>query len=293
MMKLLVFIAIFVATMANAALPNIVALVNNEPITLFEFECRKNMLVKLNNIENPSTNIHLNKYAMNTLIDESILEQHATKVGGRVSDEEIDEAIASIEKKNNMPSGYLVQSFENKNIAESFRSQIRAELIKMNILSYLSKSVTVSPREIDVVILGTDSKEVKISAQIFTSKNKDETALSKMSSLRKSLNNCKTVKSQSYDKFADLSVVEENLNTIDAQLQTMIKDLRPNQPSKIFETPEGFKIILLCNKEFNNVTTEENSYITNFLTNKKVTQKAQKFFDALRKKAYIKVMIPM
>jgi len=40
------------------------------------------------------------------------------------------------------------------------------------------------------------------------------------------------------------------------------------------------------------VTSEENSYVVNLLTNKKMSQKAMKFFEDLRKKAYIKILIP-
>ena len=292
MKQIVSLIILFISFAAQGAQENIVALVNDDPITSYEFENRKKMLMKLNNIQNPdpTTVKELNNYALQTLIDESILTQHSARVGGKVSEEEISEAIGSIEKKNNMPNGYLVKLFNDKAIEKSFKSQIRAELIKMNILSYLSKSITISPKEIDVAILTSNSKDIKVSAMIFNSKYKDTRAFDKMNSLRKQLKNCTEAKKANYEKFADLVEVEENLSTLEPQAQTIIKDLNENQVSRVFETSEGFKIALVCNKEFQGISSEENNHITNFLTNKKVSQKAQKFFDNLRKKAYIKIM---
>jgi parvulin-like peptidyl-prolyl isomerase len=292
MKQIFALFVIMISFAAQGAQENIIALVNDDPITSYEFENRKKMLMKLNNIQNPDTSTakELDKYALQTLIDESILVQHAEKVGGKVSPEEITEAISSIEKKNNMPAGHLVRMFNDTAIEQSFKSQIRSELIKMNILSYLSKSVTISPKEIDVAILTSNSKDVKVSAKIYTSKHKDKDAFHKMDSLRKQLKDCNNPKSANYAKFADVLEIDENLSALEPQTQAVIKDLSVNQASRVFETPENFKLAIVCSKEFQNISAQENTHITNFLTNKKVSLKAQKFFDNLRKKAYIKVL---
>lgn len=294
MKQIFALLVIFISSTAYCTQDHIIALVNDDPITSYEFENRKRMLMKLNNIQNPdtSTSKELNNYALQTLIDESILVQHAEKVGGKVTPEEILEAIHSIEKKNNMPAGHLMKLFSDKTIEESFKSQIRAELIKMNILSHLSKSVTISPKEIDVAILTSNSKDIKISAKIFTSKSKDKDTFSKMNNLQKQLKNCEIAKKVNYEKFANYVEVDENLSALEPQTQTVIKDLNQNQASRVFETHDGFKVAIVCGKEFQGISAEENTHITNFLTNKKVSQKAQKFFDNLRKKAYIKVLNP-
>ena len=292
MKKIFGLIILFISFTTQGAQGNIIALVNDDPITYYEFENRKKMLMKLNNIQNPdaATVAELDNYALQTLIDESILAQHSAKVGGKVSDEEIDEAIGSIEKKNNMPSGYLLLLFNNQAIERSFKSQIRAELVKMNILTYISKSITISPKEIDVAIITSNSKDIKVSARLFTSKHKDKDAFTKMNNLRKQLKNCDNAKSASFEKFAEVVEIDENLSALESQTQTVLKDLNENQASRVFETPEGFKVAIVCSKEVQNISTEENNHITNFLTNRKVSLKAQKFFDNLRKKAYIKIM---
>lgn len=291
MKQVLSFIVFFVMFLAQAKAQNIVALVNDNPITSHELESRQRMLMIMNNIRNPDpkTIKELNDYALQTLIDDSILAQHAIKVGGRVSEEEIIEAISSIEKRNNLPAGQLIKSFSDKAIEKSFKAQIKTELIKMNILSYISKSITVSPKEINSAILTSDTKDLKVIAKVFISREKDVKSLTKMNNLRKKIKNCNNVAKADYEKFASMIDIDENISSLDSQIRTIIKDLDLNQMSKVFETTEGFKIAMVCNKEFSNVTSEDNTYITNFLTNKKMSLKAQKFFDALRKKTYIKI----
>lgn len=292
MKKLISVVIIFLTATTNVFASNIVALVNDQPITMYEFQSRKKMIMALNNIHNPDANTdnQLSKVALNALIDEQLLSQHTVKVGGKISEEEVSEAIKTIEQKNNMPGGYLSKMLRGHGVEESFRSQIKSELIKMNILSHISRSVSVSSKEIDTAILSTNSKDARISIEVFTSKDKDDKTLQKMYNLRKSLKNCSSMKESLYNKFASVVKIDKKLSSLDRVLQSIINDLKVNQSSTVFEMADGFKLILLCSKEIEGVSSEENNYVTNFLTNKKTSQKSQKFFKDLRKKAYIKIM---
>ena len=292
---ILLILSIFLTVNSAKGSPaTIVALVNNEPITLYEFQMRKKMVITLNNVHNPDAkaNAQINTAVLNSLIEEQLLFQHSKKVGGKISATELEEAIITIAQRNKMSKEDLFKYLSSQNIdIDSFRKQITAELIKINILSYISRSVTISPQEIDAAILLNNSKDAKISARIFTSKDKTPSTLQKMYSLHKTLKTCNEVRDAAYSKFATAITINENLSTLDHQLQTIIRDLSINQKSSVFETTKGFQLVLMCTKVIDNVTSAENDYITNFLTNKKMSQKAQKFFEDLRKKAYIKIML--
>ncbi|RYE05983.1 MAG: hypothetical protein EOP33_01900 [Rickettsiaceae bacterium] len=291
-MKILSSIIVFAAFIANSQGDYMVALVNNEPITSYELESRKRMLLKINNIQNPDrkTIDELNKFAINSLIDESILSQYALKIGGKVSQAELENAIVTIEKRNKMPTGYLLQSLGDDAIRNSFKLQIRNELIKMNIMSQISRSVTVSSSEVDEIIIDANAKNVSVLAEVYTSKGKDEIVFKKMQSLTKKLKTCNTLGSKVYESFVNKSKIEGSLSDQDSQTQNIVKNLGIGVASTIFETEKGFVTILLCNKKLNQTSTEENNYVNNLLINKKVSQKAQKFFNNLRKKSYIKIM---
>ena len=290
---LLIIITVFFAfNVAQASLPNIVASVNDEPITLNEFRARKKMIMALNNVESltPAQDKQLSDLAIKSLIDESLLFQYA---GDReIPQEEIDNAIKSIEDRNKMPHGSLLQYLKSSSVnPDSFISQIKSELIKMNILSSLSRSVQVSNKEIDVAILSSDQKDVEISMQVFTSKDGGNKAFTQMNNLKNRLKKCADVKKSLYDNFATMQIITDKLSKIEAVKQTIVKDLSSDKASNVFEVNNKFEIILVCSKKILNVNEDENNYVVNFLTNKKISQKAQKMFENMRKKAVIKIML--
>ncbi|MGI4752389.1 MAG: SurA N-terminal domain-containing protein [Janthinobacterium lividum] len=293
MKKLLLIITVFFTCSAVAETSNIVALVNNEPITLNEFRARKKMIMALNNVEEvtPAQNKQLSDIAIKSLIDESLLFQY---YGDKeISQEEIDNAIKSIEDRNKMPHGSLLQYLKSRSVnTNSFISQIKSELIKMNVLSGLSRSVQVSNKEIDVAILSSDQKEVEVSMQIFTSKDKSDKTFAQMNNLKSKLKNCSDVKKSLYENFATMTVITDKLSKIEEAKQTIVKDLSPNQASNVFEKYNEFEIVQVCTKKILNISEDENNYVVNFLTNKKISQKAQKFFEDMHKKAYIKITLP-
>ncbi|CAK6507504.1 SurA N-terminal domain-containing protein [Rickettsia helvetica] len=294
MRKLLLIITVFFTfNVAQASLPNIVASVNDEPITLNEFRARKKMIMALNNVESltPAQDKQLSDLAIKSLIDESLLFQYA---GDReIPQEEIDNAIKSIEDRNKMPHGSLLQYLKSRSVnPDSFISQIKSELIKMNILSSLSRSVQVSNKEIDVAILSSDQKDVEISMQVFTSKDSGNKAFTQMNNLKNRLKKCTDVKKSLYGNFATMQIITDKLSKIEGVKQTIVKDLTPDKASNVFEVNNKFEIILVCSKKILNVNEDENNYIVNFLTNKKISQKAQKMFENMRKKAAIKIMLP-
>ncbi|MDR0329920.1 MAG: SurA N-terminal domain-containing protein [Rickettsia sp.] len=295
MKKLFCLVAIvFNLAIAKAELSNIVALVNNEPITLHEFLARKHMIMALNNINNPDsqTDKQLDKMAINSVIDDLLLYQSVN--GKKSSDSELNESIETIEQRNKMAKGQLMQLLKSKSVdINSFKSQIGAEIIKMNILSSISRSVAISAKEVDAIILATNSKDAEVSAQIFTSKDKQDKTLQKMYGLQKRLTNCHDIKESLYKDSSTLEIVNQNLSTLDSTLQTILKDLNTGEKSSVFEMQDGFKLILMCNKKIVNITLDENNYVVNLLTNKKMSQKAQKYFEDMRKKAYIKIMLPL
>ncbi len=293
--KLFCLVAIiFNLTIAKAELSNIVALVNNEPITLHEFLARKHMIMALNNVNNPDsqTNNQFDKMAINSMIDDVLLYQSVN--GKKSSDAELDESIKNIEQRNKMAEGQLLPFLKSKSIdINNFKYQVGAEIIKMNILSGISRSVAISVKEVNDIILATNSKDAQISAQIFTSKDKDDKTLHRMCDLQKRLKNCSDIKESLYKDFSTLEVINQNLSTLDSTLQTILKDLNTGERSSVFKMQDGFKLILMCDKQMINVTSDENNYIVNLLTNRKMSQKAQKYFDDMRKKAYIKIMLPL
>lgn len=291
-------LCLFACNIVLAELPQILAVVNEAPITLYEFEARKRMIRVLNNIENidDATEKKLNKAALNSLIEEQLLFQHIKQIETKISEQEVAEAIANIEQRNKMAKGQLVKFLESKSLSiDSFTAQIKAELIKLRILSEMSKSINISQKERDFAIFANNTKDAKILAKVFVSNDKSDGARKKMQSLQQRLKNnigCSEIKPSLYQGFATLTEINEDLNKLNYRLQNIIKDLGTNQVSSVFETQENFELVLVCSREIKSLSNQESEYVVNFLSNKKLANKAQRFFEELRRRAYIKVMLP-
>lgn len=295
MKKLLSVFLLLVSFDAIAKMPDIVAIVNDKPITLFEFEARKKMAIIHNNIDasNSAVNARLNHDVLNVLIEEELLNQHAEKVGGKIGEAEIANAISIIEERNKMPKGHLVPYLKNQGInIDSFKAQLRGELIKYNIISSLSNSVSVSPKEFDVAIINAAAKDFDIKAWIFASKNNDNKTYTEMQKLKKNLLSCKNVDEKLYKDFASGENFEGKISALPVKTQSIVKDVDVGVASSIYEESEQFKVTLVCEKKIAELSAPDQTQIQAFLSNKKMSKKAEKFFKDMKAKAYIKINLP-
>ena len=286
------FVVLFsVSVLAN--LPDIVALVNDQPITKYDFESRKNMAITLNNIDvsDPSMERKLNSEILNILIEEEILNQHAEKIGGVVSQEALDEAIGTIEQRNNMPKNGMSVFLKEKGLnVESFRKQIQGEFIKQHIMNSLSQSVSVSQNELDVALINSNEQDFDIEAWVFTSKQNTDKKLGQMQQLKKRLGSCEKVDSKLYAEFADGEKFDRKLKKLPNRTQSVVLDTKVGSSSEVYKEDNKFKLVFVCKKD-RAVSSGDLAKVETFLSNKKMSQKATKFFKDLRSKAYIKVMI--
>lgn len=294
MYKIIVTLIMLFSFSSLAQIPDIVALVNDKPITKHDFESRKKMAIVFSNIDNsdPTIDRKLNSDILNILIMEELLEQHSEKVGGSISEEEINNAIATIEQRNNMQKGQLLVYIIEKGMdVSTFKKQLHGELIKNHIVTSLSNSVAVSPNEIDVAIINSGAKDFNTEAWVFTSNNTEDIIFKKMQNLKKHLPHCNKVSDKLYKEFAIAKNINNKLSEIDSTTRSVILDTKVGASSNIYKEPGGsFKLVLVCKKEAL-VSGDELNKVESFILYKKMTQKAEKFFKDLRAKAYIKVMI--
>jgi hypothetical protein len=276
-----------------ADLPDVVAFVNDRPITKYDFEARKKMIVELNNIDisDPGVNSNITSNILNILIEEELLIQQAKKVGGEVSEEEIDNSILSIEQRNEMPKGGMKELMEAINLnTESFRKQVKGELIKHNIVNSLSQSVSVSPNEVDIALINS-YQDFDIESWIFTSKSGDEKSKGKMQLLKKRLSSCNKIDDKLFADFADGKKFDRKLTKLLPKTQSVLLDTKVGASSNIYKQGNLFKMVLVCRKD-SGVSKNDLNKIESFLSNKKVSKKTTKFFKDLKVKSDIKIMMP-
>jgi parvulin-like peptidyl-prolyl isomerase len=281
------------ATPTFADSQKIAAVVNEDPITMREFQARKRMIIHFNNLHGltPAQDKTLNNTTIEGLIEEQILFQQGKKFNITISEGELTKAISDIETRNKMGQGQMAANLRAQGIgADSFRSKIRSELLKSRLVSdVLVRNISVSPSEVDAAVLDTNSKDASMTLKVLTANDSSEKSYNKMISLAKKLPECKKINPSAYKGLADVVDLDTRLSGLEPQLQTVVKDMVAGDHSDVIKVGDSLKIVAVCSKKIENFSDDETAYVINFLGNKKLSLKAQKYTGDLRKKAYVKI----
>lgn len=276
-----------------ANIPNVVAFVNDQPITKYDFLSRKKLVLALNNIDISNSQIEstIHYGILDLLIEESLVLQHARATGNTITTETIENVILSIEEKNAMLSGSMKNYIEKNNLdIYSFKKQIEGELIKQNILNSLSESITTSTDEVNAFLINEKQYyNFEIEACIFTLKSpvrllKSESELlkrfaSKENSVSgKSLDYIISNTTRFYGKMFQLSKITRSI-----LLDTQVKNL-----SMIYKEDNTFKV-LFVNKKDLILPDDKLKEIKILLSNEKTYARVNQFFRELKLAAHIRI----
>ena len=143
---------------------NIVAVVNDEAITLTDLINRLDLIIITSNL--PNTNVtreNLADQVLQTLINEKLNYQEAKKLNINVSDSEIKKSINVIEKRNSLPENSLIQTLSKNRISPSaIIEQVKAQITWEKIISKIIRPrIKVTENEINNEINIMKSNEEK------------------------------------------------------------------------------------------------------------------------------------
>jgi hypothetical protein len=111
-----------------------------------------------------------------------------------------------------------------------------------------------------------------------------------MQQLKKRFSSCEKVDNKLYEEFADGEKFDRKLKKLPNRTQSEVLDTKVDSSSEVYKEDDKFKLVFVCKKD-RAVSSGDLTKVETFLSNKKMSQKATKFFKDLRSKAYIKVMI--
>ena len=130
----------------------IVAVVNDEAISAFDVSQRMQIAISTSGLDNTAKNRErLAPRVLRTLIDETLQQQEAARLGLVVGEAELDEAIRTLEQRNNIPPGGFSGFLAAEGVELSaVLVQIRAELSWSKILrAEIMMNVEVSEEQIN------------------------------------------------------------------------------------------------------------------------------------------------
>ena len=152
----------------------IVAVINDESITAFDVEQRVRLTLGPDQRPTPDQMRRLTTQVLRSMIDERLQLQEAKRLGIEVFPEELEEAIARVERQNNIPPGRLIETFKAEGLSfASFQEQTKAAIVWPKVVRRrAARLTTVAEDEIDDAlarIKENADKPTNLVSQIFLS----------------------------------------------------------------------------------------------------------------------------
>ena len=152
---------------------SIVAIVNDEAITLADLVKRLDFIILTSNLPDNSKNRKsLSAQVIQNLINEKLYSQEAKKLNIRITESEILNRIAILEERNNVPVGTLTNTLIKNGISkETFYDQLKARILWDKISNAIIKpKITLNDNEITNelnIILSNEGKNEYKYSEIF------------------------------------------------------------------------------------------------------------------------------
>ncbi len=136
----------------NAQAGQIVATVNDEPISSFDVEARAKLIaVQRAEYLNNKRKAQYVKEALDLIIDEKVKNIEAQKNGFTVNDADIDQAIAHLEKQNNLKPGEMKTMLAKNGVPiDVLKNQLKTDLLWLQVIQKQQEgALTASSAEIE------------------------------------------------------------------------------------------------------------------------------------------------
>jgi len=285
MRRLLVFVLtlwlIVPAAVANQAVPSqpvdvdrIVAVVNDEAITLFELRSREAMVERQlhrQNVPLPPAKV-LERQVLERMILDRVQMQFAKEIGLHVSDGELDAAIGRIAERNHLSVGGFKAALERDNVAwPKFREEIRQEMTISRLREReVDNHITISQAEIDNYLDNASRGNEEIvqvahivvrvpeqadAAQLERSRERIEKAVRELQS-GADFGSVAASFSDAPDGLAGGVMEARPVDRLPGLYADAIKNLKPGEISPILRSPAGFHVVKVIERHGAMLPTE-------------------------------------
>ena len=241
---------------------SIVAIVNDEPITMMDLDARLRLIIISSNLPNNlETRKNLSGQVLQSLISERLQHQEAKKLGIRVTNQEVENNIKFIEKQNNMQENQLIETlFKNGVPKSALPIRLKSNLIMQKLLQNIIRpKVVINNNEVNNeynnLLANNGKMEYKFSEISFSFSNlsKKEDIILIAKQIRK-----KIIEEKNFEIIGKR--IQENgtgvyknnnwklTNKINKDIYLQIETLKKNEISELVLTNTGVSIIKIDGK---------------------------------------------
>lgn len=289
----------------------IIATVNQEPVTLYEFNKAmaniKKELDKQPNVKLSAEDVDmLKKKAFDHLVDELLLNQEITKKGLDVTDQDVTRAIDSILERNKFTMDQLRRELASKGEdIQAYREEIKSQLRRLKFINQIiGNKVHISDEDVKEYYAQqgaqlSGNQQIEIAQIVFPmSEQPSDSELKKVQSdsqevyqkLKSGMKFDQAMKQYGGPGSGDLGKV--NFSGVSPQIAQAIQALDKGQVTEPVRTQAGFIIVKLNDKPDSGQlagSEEIKSRIRDRIYEIKVQEEMRKYVDQLRTKAFIDV----
>ncbi|NMT62414.1 peptidylprolyl isomerase [Marinobacter orientalis] len=268
---LLVLMAVTLSATVQAErklLDQVVAVVNDDVVLQSELEARINTIVgrlRAQGTGLPPQDV-LEERVLEQLITESIQLQMAERAGMRISDNELNETMASIARRNNMTLEQFEQQLAQEGVTyREAREQIRNEMITSRVQQrQVGNRVRVTDREVENYLEATagdgrsnaeyELAHILVEVDDFNDEEEVAEARNKIERLRKEIRDGRD--------FREVAVAESDAsnaleggdmgwraeNRLPSLIADVVPDLEPGTVSPVLQNSSGFHLVMVMDR---------------------------------------------
>ena len=307
-------ILLFHSSVSGEICNRVVAIVNDEVVTLYELNTMMQALTGIpsEQLKNKSEEIYLKtrQKVLDDLIDQKIGLEKIKELEIKVTAKEIDQAVERVKRDNqSTQEGLLTELKAQGSNYESYRKSIKNELERIQLINYEVKSKIILREEAIEEYYNTHrdefTSEGKVRLALIFLKQEDpadknearalyQKAQDILSMIKDGKNFANLARKFSNGPGAseggDLGVFK--MSELNPEMAEIIKDLSAGEVSKPVIRPYGIRIIKVEEKDGGGEKSLEQvqNAIRTILYRKELDKKYSAWIKELRKKAYIKII---
>jgi len=307
-------ILFFHSSVSGEICNRVVAIVNDEVVTLYELDTMIQLLTGAPSaqLKNRSEEIYIKtrQKVLDDLVDQKIVLEKIKELKIEVTAKEVDQAIERVKADNQLTQEDLLAELkEQGSNYESYRESIKEELERIQLINYEVKSkIILREEEIEkyynthkdeftsegrvrlaLIFLKQEDPADKNEARALYQKAQDILSMIKDGKNFANLAR-KFSKGPGASEGGDLGVFK--MSELNPEMAEIIKDLSAGEVSKPIIRPYGIKIIKVEEKDGGGEKSLEQvrNAIQTILYRKELDKKYSAWIKELRKKAYIKII---
>ncbi|MCY4310668.1 MAG: peptidylprolyl isomerase [Rhodospirillaceae bacterium] len=294
------------ATARSIDSARIAAIVNNSAITVHDVDSRMALVFMSARIRNtPETRRSFLSQVLNQLIVEALQMQEAERMRLAVSDREVAEALAQIEKQNRMPSGRLFRILEARKVNPlTLVNQVKASIVWSKVIQRsIASRAQVSDADIDEAIARFRANKNRLAyriLEIYISSGSDggtgalRTAQRLIAQIRRGADFSALARqfsqSSTAGKGGDMGIVFEG--QLAPELERAIKRVRPGQIIGPVRTSTGYYLLALESRRAYGVgKPPTRKQVADSIFQRKVRIRARQHLRDLRRNAFVEIRI--